>query len=122
MNKHKIILNMMYDKLIFVLNRYSYWNVLKKKIKIIIIFFILFLLLINLSITFNVIIKLIFKYKILKRKLILYFTEFAVIIKNIKFTTTAQLIKKQNINIHEHLNNEQKSLNITYIVTVTYNN
>ena len=62
------------------------------------------LLLTSLSIIFNVIIKLIFKYKILKRELIFYFTEFVIIIKNIKFTITARLIKKQIINVYKHLN------------------
>ena len=71
-----------------------------------IIFFILLFSLINLNTTFNIAVKLIFKYKILKRELIFYFTEFVIIIKNIKFTIIIRLIKKQTVNIYEHLNDE----------------
>ena len=71
-----------------------------------IIFFILLFSLINLNTTFNIAVKLIFKYKILKRKLIFNFTEFVIIIKNIKFTITARLIKKQAVNAYKYLNNK----------------
>ncbi len=71
-----------------------------------IIFFILLFSLINLNTTFNIAVKLIFKYKILKRELIFYFTKFVIIIKNIKFTITARLIKKQAVNAYKYLNNK----------------
>jgi len=72
----------------------------------VIIFFILLFSLINLNTTFNIAVKLIFKYKILKRELIFYFTKFVIIIKNIKFTITARLIKKQAVNAYKYLNNK----------------
>ena len=87
MNKHKIILNMIYDKLIFIFNCCFYWETSQVELNCNLISSIKSFLSIKASInssssfTISQSFKLILKYKILKRKSILY-SSFNIVTKD----------------------------------------
>ena len=82
MNKYEVILNMLYDKLIFVFERYTHWNALKIKDKKKVISFTLLSSLENFM--SDTVIESVSRYKILKREAVFYF-QFTAVIKNSKF-------------------------------------
>ena len=125
MNKHEIILNIMYDKLIFVSDCCSHWETSQVELNCNLISSIKSSSSIKASInsssssTVSQGFKLILKYKILKRKLILY-SSFNIVIKGNQSIrsvwSTKRLIKIDN----KSSDKRQKFLNIVSINIKTY--
>ena len=125
MNKHEIILNIMYDKLIFVSDRCFHWETSQVKLNCNSIFSIKSSSSIKASInsssspTVSQGFKSILKYKILKRKSILY-PSFNVVTKDTQSIRSVRSMKKLVKINSKSSNKRQEFLNIVSIKIETY--
>ena len=125
MNKHEIILNVIYDKLIFMSDRCFHWGTSQVELNCNSISFIKSSSLIkasinsNFSFTVSQSFKSILKYKILKRKSILY-SSFNVVIKDTQSISSVRFTKKSVKINNKSSDKRQKFLNIVSIKIKIY--